>query len=86
MKLVNLEDVQKIISSYNRYQELTDILTREINSLPTYDPEKVLKEMIEEYKLERKEASQKFPTNDNHFDYKTWIIDWLENFLSRITK
>ena len=45
MKLVNLEDVNKILDTKNTNEN--EIIKR-INSLPTHDPEKVLREMIEE--------------------------------------
>jgi len=56
MTLINLEDVQKILLKISdKYQSehtwwwIVSKIQEEFNSLPTHDPEAILKEMIEEY-------------------------------------
>lgn len=53
MQLIPLEEAEKIINSYNRYQELTDILIWEIKKIKTIDPLSEIDKMIEEQKNAR---------------------------------
>lgn len=96
MKLVNLKEVQNILVDYKNlllndmsisavevfwYIKLIVKLSEDINSLPTYDPEKILKEMIE---------IEKDKLNDLNPLWKVKQIkerkSVLEKALSRITK
>lgn len=49
MSFIKLEDVQEIIEKYS-YAVVIDLwMRKEINSLPSIDPQKIIREMIEEY-------------------------------------
>ena len=73
MSLIKLEDVlHRIYSEPNT----SDKLYQDINSLPQYNPEEVLREMIEE-------SDNSYETYN---DFKTWYAYALQDVLSRITK
>jgi len=81
MTYIKLEDVQKILDTdenkYIYWETAIIEIEKQINSLPSIDPQEIIQEMIQHFDKEDKDI-------DSLDDYFMWVSCWKTIWLKRL--